>query len=54
MVRSLVKVVEIALDPVHSGENVHLPCEGYFKVELPNEEDDFRDILIRKWICRRS
>ena len=41
----MVKGVKIVLDPIYFREILHLPCEGYSEMELPNKENEFRRIL---------
>ena len=46
-VKSLVKGVNIVLDPLHLGQILHLPCEGYTHMELPIKEERINIILRR-------
>ena len=38
------KGVNIVLDPMHLGEILHIPCDGFCEDELLIKEDDFRTI----------
>ena len=46
-VKSLVKGVNIVLDPLHLRQILHLPCEGYTHMELPIKEEGLSAILGR-------
>ena len=46
-VKSLVKGVNIILDPLHLGQILHLPCEGCTHMELPIKEERINVILER-------
>ena len=41
------KGVDIILDPLHLGQILHLPCEGYTNMELPIKEEGINVILGR-------
>ena len=47
--KSIVKGVDIILDPVHLGQILHLPCEGYTNMELPIKEEGINVILRRTY-----
>ena len=45
--KSTVKGINVILDPVHFGQILHLPCEGYINMELPIKEEGINIILRR-------
>ena len=45
--KSTVKGIDVILDPVHLGQILHLPCEGYTNMELPIKEERINIILGR-------
>ena len=47
IVKSLMKGVNIVLDPLHLGQILHLPCEGYTHMELSIKEEGLSAILGR-------
>ena len=43
--KSIVKSIDVILDPVHLGQILHLPYEGYTNIELSIKEEGINVIL---------